>query len=140
MHLPRFVFTAALLAVTGLVATVAPTGLEQTMAQAQAQTASPSARGATLFRQRCGSCHVATPNARSSMGPNLAGVVGRRAGTIAGYNFSNGMKQSGLTWTPQTLDAFLTAPARTVRGTRMMTSVTNAADRQAIVAYLQTAR
>jgi len=139
MNRSRFMFPGAL-AVGALLATTTLMTVAPGTGQAQAQAANPSARGATLFRQRCGSCHVASPDARSGMGPNLAGVVGRRAGTIAGYNFSNGMKQSGLTWTPQTLDAFLTAPARTVRGTRMMTSVTNAADRQAIVAYLQAVR
>lgn len=103
-------------------------------AQAQAQNAD---RGATLFRQRCGSCHTVASDARSGMGPNLSGVFGRRAAAVAGYNYSNAMQNSGLTWTRENLDAYLAAPARTVRGTRMMTTVANAADRAEIIRYLE---
>lgn len=108
-----------------------------TPAQAQAQAA-PADRGATLFRQRCGTCHGVAPGARSVQGPHLAGVVGRRAGTAPGYNFSRGMQAANRTWTPANLDAYLAGPARAVPGTRMMVSVNNPADRAAIVAYLAT--
>lgn len=106
---------------------------------AQAQTAAaPADRGATLFRQRCGTCHGVAPGARSVQGPHLAGVVGRRAGTAPGYNFSRGMQAANRTWTRANLDTFLAGPGRAVPGTRMMNSVNNPADRAAIVAYLAT--
>lgn len=102
-----------------------------------AATQLPALRGATLFRARCGSCHSVTPGARGQ-GPNLAGVVGRRAGSQAGFNYSRGMLAANRSWSPATLDVFLTAPGRAVPGTRMMASVTNPADRAAVIAYLQT--
>jgi cytochrome c len=102
-----------------------------------AATQPPAVRGATLFRARCGSCHSVAPGAKGQ-GPNLAGVIGRRAATQAGYTYSRGMLAANRAWSPTTLDAFLTAPARAVPGTRMMASVTNPADRAAVIAYLQT--
>jgi cytochrome c len=108
-------------------------------AQARAQAAAaPAERGATLFRQRCGACHGVAPGARSVQGPHLAGVVGRRAGTAPGYNFSRAMQGANRTWTAANLDAYLAGPGRAVPGTRMMVSVNNPADRAAIVAYLAT--
>jgi len=105
-----------------------------------ALAASPSAQagpdGATLFRQRCASCHVAPPNASFRMAPDLAGVVGRKAGTAPGFNYSPALKASKLTWTRANLDRFLQAPMRMVPGTRMVTSVPDSAQRTAILAYL----
>ena len=106
-------------------------------AQAQAAAQPPAVRGATVFRARCGSCHSVVPGARGQ-GPNLSGVVGRRAATQPGYTYSRGMQAANRSWNATTLDAFLTAPARAVPGTRMMASVTNPADRAAVIAYLQT--
>lgn len=130
--------TAAALAL-GLIVAATPLSVAT---PAQAQTAAPAAgdRGATLFRQRCGSCHSVAPGVRSPQGPHLAGVVGRRAGTAPGYNYSRGMLAADRTWTAATLDVYLTAPGRAVPGTRMMTAVANPADRAAIVAYLATQR
>ena len=109
-------------------------------AEAQAQVAAtqlPAVRGATVFRSRCGSCHSVVPGARGQ-GPNLAGVVGRRAASVPGYSYSRGMQAANRAWNATTLDAYLAAPARAVPGTRMMASVTNPADRAAVIAYLQT--
>lgn len=108
-----------------------------TPAQAQA-AAAPADRGATLFRQRCGTCHGIAPGARSVQGPHLAGVVGRRAGTAPDYIYSRGMLAANRTWTRANLDTFLAGPGRAVPGTRMMNSISNPADRAAIVAYLAT--
>lgn len=106
--------------------------------QAAAQSAASPQRGATLFRQRCASCH--TIGGKSLMGPDLAGVVGRRAGVKDGYAFSKAMQGSGLTWTPAKLDEFLAAPTKVVRGTRMITAVAKPSDRADIVAYLRAPR
>lgn len=109
---------------------------DQAVAQ-PAAAASPQ-RGATLFKQRCASCH--TIGGKSLMGPDLAGVVGRKAGVKDGYAFSKAMQGSGLTWTPAKLDEFLAAPGKVVRGTRMMTAVAKPSDRADIVAYLRAPR
>jgi cytochrome c len=90
-----------------------------------------------LFKQRCGACHQ-SDNARNGVGPSLQGVVGRTAGTVAGYNYSPSMKSSGITWTAETMDAFLANPTATVRGTKMAQRFNNADERKAIIDYLAT--
>ena len=94
--------------------------------------------GATIYRQRCQSCH-GTAERPSPLGPNLTGVIGRKAAATA-FNYSPALKKSGLTWTRPTLDRFLGAPARTVPGTRMVISVTEPAQRAALLDYLASRR
>lgn len=94
--------------------------------------------GAVLYRQRCASCHGA-PDRPSTLAPNLTGVVGRKAASTA-FNYSAALKASGLTWNRANLDRFLTAPARMVPGTRMAISVTDAAQRAAVLDYLASRR
>lgn len=104
---------------------------------AVAQTpATDPANGETLFRQRCGACHqVATP--RNGIGPHLQGIVGRMAGSVDGYNYSSAMKASGVVWSAENLDSFLTNPGAAIRGTRMTQRFANAAERQTIIEFLQ---
>lgn len=64
------------------------------------------------------------------------GVVGRKAGSVEGYNYSPVMRESGIVWSPETLDRFLKAPAQIVPGTRMMTPTPDAERREAIIQYL----
>lgn len=85
----------------------------------------------------CKACHSVEPGEMRS-GPSLAGIVGRRAGTAAGFGYSEGMRASGKVWTEQELDAFLANPAGAVPGTRMPLPTRNAEARQAIIAYLKT--
>lgn len=88
-----------------------------------------------LFRQRCGSCHqIATT--RNGAGPHLQGVVGRTAGSVEGFNYSPALRDSGITWTPETLETYLTNPTAMVRGTRMVQRFNNADERRAIIAFL----
>jgi cytochrome c len=98
----------------------------------------PAPNGEQLFRQRCAACHTVTPGAPSPMGPNLSGVVGRKAGTAAFTGYSPALKGANITWTRAELDAFLAAPMRKVPGTRMVIAVTNPQQRAAIVQYLST--
>jgi cytochrome c len=127
MHvLTRFVAPAAALAVAG--------GLWASTAGAN----SPAPNGQQLFRQRCAACHSVAPGAPSPMGPNLSGVVGRKAGSAVFTGYSPALKGSNITWTRAELDAFLAAPMRKVPGTRMVIAVTNPQQRAAIVQYLST--
>lgn len=107
-----------------------------TAASAQA-AAAPD--GATLFRQRCASCHSVTPGKNTPLAPNLAGVVGRKAAT-ATFNYSPALKASNVVWNRANLDRYLTAPARMVPGTRMVIAVPNPQQRAAILDYLATTR
>lgn len=92
--------------------------------------------GAVIFKQRCASCHVASPNATTRLAPNLAGVTGRKAGSSAGFNYSPALKGSNITWTRANLDKYLQGPTRMVPGTRMVISVPDAAQRAAILDHL----
>lgn len=100
--------------------------------QARAQDA---AAGERLFRQRCGACHTMQPG-QNRIGPTLAGVVGRTAGSVDGARYSKSMQESGLTWDASQIETFLANPRTLVPGTTMTVAVPNAADRADIVAYL----
>lgn len=100
----------------------------------QAQGA-PQIDGAAQFRMRCGSCHAVVPGARAVLGPNLSGVVGRKAASTA-FNYSPALKGSNLTWNRANLDRFLTAPTRMVPGTKMVIAVSDPAQRAAILNFL----
>ena len=91
--------------------------------------------GETLFRQRCQSCHSIAPDKTTPLGPNLHGVVGRKAGTTA-FRYSDALKKSGVVWSRTTLDRYLAAPLRLVPGTRMTVALPNEAQRAAILDYL----
>ena len=93
--------------------------------------------GAALYQQRCQSCHALAPGAASPMGPNLAGVVGRKAGSTS-YRYSPALKAAGITWTSESLDKYLAGPTRMVPGTRMAVAVTDAGQRAELIRYLET--
>jgi len=91
----------------------------------------------TVFNQ-CAACH-STERGEHGIGPSLAGVFGRRAGTAAGFEFTQAMKDSGLTWNQAGLDRYLTDPRGVVPGTTMAyNGVKDAAQRQAVINYLKT--
>jgi cytochrome c len=67
----------------------------------------------------CASCHQVGKYAQPGFGPQLNAIVGRKAGTSAGFKYSEAMKRSNLVWTEQNLTAFLRAPHDVVPGTSM---------------------
>ena len=85
-----------------------------------AAAAGDAEAGGKLFSKTCGGCHSIGENARSGFGPHLNGVVGRQAGSLPGYQFSEALKNSGVVWTPETLAAYIEAPKKVVKGTRMI--------------------
>jgi cytochrome c len=91
-----------------------------------------SAHGKTLY-QACQACHSIDDN---DLGPRHRGVVGRRAGSIADYNYSPALKNSGLTWDPATLDRWLSNPSALVPGTKMFFKINDIQARADIIAYL----
>jgi cytochrome c len=90
------------------------------------------AHGKTLY-QACQACHSIDDN---DLGPRHRGVVGRRAGSVADYNYSPALKNSGLTWDPTTLDRWLSNPSALVPGTKMFFTIPDAQARADIIAYL----
>ncbi len=92
-------------------------------------------KGKAVFA-RCSGCHVLT--GMSFAAPPLAGVLGRKAGGAPGFHYSKPMADSGVTWTEETVDGFLAAPAKVVPGTTMFINVPDAQDRADVIAYLKT--
>lgn len=85
----------------------------------------------------CQSCHTITPGGPSMTGPNLHGVVGRKAGTATNYNFSEALKASGVTWDAATLDTWITNPRTMVPGNKMtFMGMKDPKDRTDLIAYL----
>jgi cytochrome c2 len=97
----------------------------------------PSAsRGGSLFQDRCSRCHTVEPGVRGQ-GPNLRGVVGRKAASTD-YRDSAAPTRWGRTWTPEQLQRYLTDPGALVPGTTMAIRVTDPCERADLVAYLKT--
>jgi cytochrome c len=103
--------------------------------------ASDPSAGAAYFRSHCSVCHGNTANSPPGVGPRLFGVVGRPSGSLPGYNYSPAMRQSKLVWLADLLRRYLTSPQSVVRGNKMpFAGIANPADRENVVAYLQTLR
>jgi cytochrome c len=85
-------------------------------AAAQAQDAEA---GKAVFNQ-CRACHAVGEGAKNQVGPMLNGIVGRKSGSVEGFNYSEAMKGSGLTWDEATLAAYLTNPKEKVPGNKMV--------------------
>lgn len=87
----------------------------------------------------CTGCHSVSNDGAHSIGPNLRGVVGRRAASAPDFNFSKAIRNSGIVWSKQELDRFLSNAAARVPGNLMtFNSVGNADERRAIIEYLET--
>ena len=74
---------------------------------------------------------------KDDVGPRHRGVVGRRAGSIDGFDYSKALKNSGLTWDEATLDRWLTDPSALVPGARMFYEVEKPQDRADLIAFLK---
>jgi len=94
--------------------------------------------GKALFA-RCAACHVVAKGGGNGLGPNLFGVVGRKAASLPSFSYSSALRSSGITWTNDKLTAWITSPARLVPGTRMaFGGISNPAQVADVVAYLNT--
>jgi cytochrome c oxidase assembly protein subunit 11 len=99
-------------------------------------TAEPDAvRGRQLFAERCAACHAVDAN---KAGPMLGGVVGRKAGSAAGYRYSPALLGADLTWSADSLDRWLVDPGKFIAGVKMPVRVLDASTRRDIIAYLET--
>jgi cytochrome c len=92
------------------------------------------------FNDHCRECHSFV-KADNRLGPTLYGVVGRKAGTVPGYGYSQSVKDSGVTWDEATLDKWIANPQAVIPGNQMSPPFPGVADpaiRKRIVAYLKT--
>ena len=104
---------------------------------AAAEDIGDAMRGETVFQRQCSACHQIGPEAVNRVGPRLNGIFGRRAGALPDFSYSKAMARmgsDGLTWTLETLDAYVANPKALVSGTRM--NYRGLADPQARAALL----
>lgn len=97
--------------------------------------AAPDAiHGEQLFGERCAACHALDSN---KTGPMLGGLFGRKAGSAAGYHYSDALRSAAFVWSKDSLDQWLADPKKFVPGARMPVRVLDAPSRRDLVAYLQ---
>jgi cytochrome c len=91
--------------------------------------------------QKCYSCHSVDPKEKDLSGPNLAGVIGRRAASLTDFQYSPALKKAaagGLVWTEEAIDRYLADPLEAVPGTTMgPVGLKDAAERRAVIEYLK---
>ena len=99
------------------------------------------AAGEKLFG-RCKACHAVGEGAKNKVGPQLNGVVGRKAGGLEDFRYSSAMVEAGeggLVWNEETLAAYLADPRGFVKGNRMaFAGIKKEEDLASIIAYLKT--
>jgi cytochrome c len=91
-------------------------------------------RGKAVFEKRCIGCHALEADRE---GPRLAGVYGRKAGSVAGFTYSTGLKNLGVTWNDATLERWLSDPDLVVKDNNMSIGVPKAEERRDLIAYLK---
>ncbi|MEZ5818491.1 MAG: cytochrome c family protein [Hyphomicrobiaceae bacterium] len=88
------------------------------MAVAQPVLAQDVENGAEVFK-KCRACHQVGENAKNAVGPVLNGIIGRKAGSVAGFNYSDANKNSGVTWDEKTFANYIKDPRAAMPGNKM---------------------
>src|SRR3954463_9654711 len=94
------------------------------------------AAGENSFRI-CTICHAVGEGAQNKLGPMLNGLDGRRSGSVAGFEYSDPMKNAGIVWSEATFKEFIPNPAAKVPGTKMIVSVRDEKEVANLWAYLK---
>ncbi len=102
-------------------------------ASAQDRPAGDVSRGRALFDKRCTTCHVNT-----DMGPKYRGLIGRKAGTVPTFDYSQALQNAGIVWSEELIDKWLTNPDKLVPGNLMGFRVRDPQERADVIAYLKT--
>jgi cytochrome c len=89
------------------------------LASTGATLAQDGAAGQQAFNGKCSPCHAVGENAQIKLGPPLNGIDGRKAGTAEGFNYSDGLKNSGIVWDKAKFTQWVSGPQAMVPGTRM---------------------
>src|SRR6478672_3089243 len=93
--------------------------------------------GQEIYQAQCSACHSNQPGV-NGIGPSLAGLAGRKAGSLQGFHFTPALQGSGLSWNADTFIQFLADPTKLVPGTAMTVMVPDAGGRANLFAYLAT--
>jgi cytochrome c len=103
-----------------------------------AAQAGDAKKGEAVF-QRCAMCHANTKDGGNRIGPDLFGIVGRKAGTAANFYYSPAMRGAGFAWTPDKIKAYIANPQAVVPGNRMaFAGIPDKAQEDDLIAYLGT--
>lgn len=94
--------------------------------------------GADVFDAHCAECHSISSTPRNKKGPSLYGVVGRHAGSVAGFNYSAANRAAAISWTPEVLRHYLAGPQAAIPGTTMkFRGLANPKEIDDLVAFLE---
>jgi cytochrome c len=107
---------------------------------ADAQMPLPAAKppdGATLFKQQCAVCHTLSLSEPVRQGPPLVKIVGRPAGKVEGFHYSEPLAKADFAWDETRLDAWLTNPQAVVPGVTMVYQQAKPETRAALITYLK---
>ena len=86
---------------------------------------------------KCTACHSIGPGAKNKVGPELNGLMGRKAGSVEGFTYSEAMKNSGITWDDAAFHEYITDPKKKVPGNKMLfPGVKDETERSDLIAYL----
>lgn len=97
------------------------------------------AKGAKLFKSKCAQCHTDNKGGATKQGPNLWNLLGREAGQVEGFPFSEANKTSGIVWSEKHLFQYLINPKKYVPGTKMVfAGLKKETERADLIAYLAT--
>jgi cytochrome c len=123
--MPRVFRSAALLAMLVVICPIAGRAADADAGQA-------------IFKTQCGICHSPVQG-KNMVGPSLFGVVGRKSGSVEGFHYSAANRAAEITWTPEILDKYLTAPREVVPGTIMTyPGLKDDTKRADLIAWLET--
>ncbi|WP_050995318.1 MULTISPECIES: c-type cytochrome [Bradyrhizobium] len=106
-------------------------------ADAQMLPAAKPPDGATLFKQQCAVCHTTNLSDPMRQGPPLVRIVGRAAGKVEGFHYSDGLAKADFTWDEARLDAWLANPQAVIPGVIMAYRQARPDTRAAIITYLK---
>lgn len=127
---------AVRVALLAAVATLATATASQSAGDPSANAVQRTHRGEQIYT-RCLACHAL---AYDRVGPRHCGLIGRRAGSVPGFDYSAAMKKSGIIWNEATLNRFLASPLKMVPGSTMTyDGVPNAGERADLIVYLKKA-
>lgn len=108
------------------------------MSPAMAADAPANPAAGKLIYMRCVACHSIEKGGANKVGPNLSGIVGRKAGAVPNFRYSAAMTKARLTWDEATLDKWLARPMAVVPGTSMaFVGLSKPQDRANVIAYMK---
>ena len=115
-------------------------GLGALLASSGAGLAQDAAEGEEVYK-KCRACHLIGEGAKNAVGPVLNGLIGRKSGSIEGFNYSEANKSSGITWDEASFAKYIADPRAAIPGTKMaFAGLKDEQDRKDVIAYLKSVK